>query len=92
VSAGDEWANDTDRPGCLGGALLAVLLLPIVEWWDDLQPTERIHRVLRAAIAITAALLLLTGCNDTQPPPVEITGIDQQHAPFHTSHALETNR
>lgn len=58
-------------------AVGAVLALPIVEWWDDRKPWERVAAISKAVIILgcAAAVVFLGGCK-TQPQP-ETPGIER---------------
>lgn len=45
-------------------AVGAVLLLPIVEWWDDRKTWERVAAITKAGVllACAAAVVFLGGC------------------------------
>jgi hypothetical protein len=71
-------------------AVGAVLLLPLVEWWDDRKPLERVAAIGKTVIVVACAtVLVLTvgGCKPTEQP-TQVPGIDQGHVPFHPEQAL----
>lgn len=80
----------------------AVLLLPIVEWWDDRKPLERAAAIGKTVLvlACAACVVFLGGCRTEPDAPTEIPGVDQGHVPFspeqalvgRLNNALETNR
>lgn len=67
------------------------LALTIVEYWDDRDRWERIAAIARVLVVLAAcaAVLFLSGCNDSSPQtPPPITGIDQGHVDFSPEQAL----
>jgi hypothetical protein len=98
MGAMDEWANDPEpRQNPWHHNLLAVgaiLALPIVEWWDDRKPWERVAIVGKAVIvlACAAAVVFLTGCRPEEQKPADVPGIDRGHVEFNTNQALEATR
>ncbi|SER95761.1 hypothetical protein SAMN05216188_11882 [Lentzea xinjiangensis] len=56
-------------------AVGAVLLLPLVEWWDDRRPLERFAAVARVTVvlACVAVVVLIGGCR----PSVEQGTVDK---------------
>jgi hypothetical protein len=71
MGAMDEWANDAPKKhNPIHHGLIAVgalLLLPIVEWWDDRGRLERAAAIGKAVIvlACAAAVVFLGGCRGT---------------------------
>lgn len=95
MGAGDEWANDAPpkkhNPLTHDIAFVgAVLLLPLIEWWDDRKPLERFVAIGKTVIVLACAVcvVFLGGCKPSQQTPVEITGVDQGHVPFSPEQAL----
>ncbi len=68
MGAMDEWANDAPKKhNPIGHDLAlvgAMLLLPIVEWWDDRQPLERAAAIGKTVIVLACAVcvVFLGGC------------------------------
>jgi hypothetical protein len=94
MGAMDEWANDAPpKHNPLRHDLLlvgAVLALPIVEWWDDLKPWERIAALGKTVIVLgcAAAVVFLGGCKATDQKPADVPGIDRSHSDFNSNQAV----
>lgn len=67
-------------------AVGAVLLLPLIEWWDDRKPLERAAAIGKTVIVLACAAAIVLTVGGCKAPS------DQQNTVDKVNNSLEANR